>query len=183
METTIEEKMLYQGKMLEIVEKKIGNKLFEIARRSPWVRLLFLKGNHILLTRERRHEYNAYDYRLPWWKVFDTLSEYNEKLANNEDIFLYAQQSANKEAKEEAGLLPTTLRHLTTSKAGATVEWDLYYFVVEDFTENQKGQELEEWEDIAIERKTRDEVKQLCLAGDIREERTVGVLLKFLLQV
>jgi hypothetical protein len=35
METTIEEKMLYQGKMLEIVEKKIGNKLFEIARRSP----------------------------------------------------------------------------------------------------------------------------------------------------
>jgi 8-oxo-dGTP pyrophosphatase MutT (NUDIX family) len=95
---------------------------------------------------------------------------------------LYAQQSAKREAKEETGLLPTSLRHLTTSKAGATVEWDLYYFIVENFTENQDGQELEEGEDITIERKTRDEVKELCLRGEIREERSVGVLLKFLLQ-
>jgi methylthioribose-1-phosphate isomerase len=62
------------------------------------------------------------------------------------------------------------------------VEWDLYYFLVNTFEENEQGQELEDGEDITVERRSREEVKTLCIQGDIREERTVGVLLKFLLK-
>jgi 8-oxo-dGTP pyrophosphatase MutT (NUDIX family) len=160
----------------------VGGKSFEIARRSPWVRLLITKEDSILLTKERRQEHNAYDYRLPWGKVFDTLAEFNEKVAQNKDLFTYAEKAAKKECKEETWLLPTSLTHFATSRAWATVEWDLYYFLVNAFEESEHGQELEDGEDISIERKTREEVKQLCLNGEIREERTVGVLLKFLLQ-
>ena len=52
---------------------------------------------------------------------------------------------------------------------------------MKEFEKNQQGQELEEGEDITVERKTREEVKELCLQGEIREERTVGVLFRFLL--
>ncbi|MDR2541506.1 MAG: hypothetical protein LBD11_07285 [Candidatus Peribacteria bacterium] len=62
------------------------------------------------------------------------------------------------------------------------MEWDLYYFLVNTFEENEQGQELEDGEDITVERRSREEVKTLCIQGDIREERTVGVLLKFLLK-
>jgi len=60
------------------------------------------------------------------------------------------------------------------------VERDLYYFIVDQFTANEQGQELEADEDITIERKTREEVKKLCLSGAIKEDRTVGVLLRLL---
>jgi 8-oxo-dGTP pyrophosphatase MutT (NUDIX family) len=63
--------------------------------------LLITKGNSILLTKERRQEHNAYDYRLPGGKVFDTLAAFNEKLAQGEDIFTYAEIAAKKECKEE----------------------------------------------------------------------------------
>jgi hypothetical protein len=59
------ENIVYQGRILEIVQKEVGGKIFEIARRSPGVRLIILKDESILLTKERRHEYNGYDYRLP----------------------------------------------------------------------------------------------------------------------
>lgn len=175
----LEEKIMYQWKILEIVQKNVWGRILEIARRSPWVRLLILYGDDIYLTKERRQEHNWYDYRLPGGKVFDTLVEFKEALANWENILEKAEQAAKKESKEETGLIPLSLSYLTTSKAGATVEWDLYYFVVEEF--KQSEQELEDWEDIVIEKFSREEVKNLCLNGEIREDRTVAVLLKFLL--
>jgi hypothetical protein len=52
---------------------------------------------------------------------------------------------------------------------------------VNTFTDNLQGQELEEGEDIAVERKTKEQVKALCLNGEIKEERSMGILLRFLL--
>jgi 8-oxo-dGTP pyrophosphatase MutT (NUDIX family) len=176
------ETIVYQGKFIEVIQKNIGGKIFEIARRSPWVRLLILQDDKILLTKERRQEHNAYDYRLPGGKVFDSLAEYNEKLANHENLFTYVQQAAKNECKQETWLIPISLTHFVTNKAWATVERDLYYFIVDQFTPNEQGQELEEDEDITIERKTKEEVKQLCLTGEIKEDRTVGVLFRFLSQ-
>lgn len=172
---------LFKGRIIEVIQKEIDGRTFEIARRSPGVRLIIKDWKKILLTKEYRHEHNAYDYRLPGGKVFDSLDEYNEKMENNEDLETYAGKAAKNEAKQEAWVLPQSLQLLSVNKAWATIERDLYYFLVEKFEVNTWGQELEEWENITTEWKTFEEVQQLCLDWSIKEDRSVWMLLKFLL--
>lgn len=176
------EEIKYQGRMIEIVEKEVDlgktKKIFELARRSPGVRLIIPKGNQILLSKEFRHEVAGYDYRLPGGKVYDTLIEYNEALTSGVEIALAAKQAAIKEAKEEAGIEITDLTHIHTSICGATVVWDLFYFVVHAFTETK--QELEEGEDITVEYIDTEKVKEMCLDGSISEERSALILLRYL---
>ncbi|MEK7083964.1 MAG: NUDIX domain-containing protein, partial [Patescibacteria group bacterium] len=163
-----------------VVQSDHGGITHEIVRRSPGVRLIIVDGDRILMTKEFRKEHGVVDYRLPGGKVFDTLAEYMQK-GRIENIMAYTEEAAKNECRQETGLLATSLRHFATSKSGATVEWDLYYFIVDQFEQNPNGQELEHGEDITVEWKTRDEVKTLCLDGSIKEDRTVGVLLKYLL--
>jgi len=177
-----DEKIVYQGKLFEIVQKDVWWKVFEIARRAPGIRLLVIDGDKILLTKEWRHEHWTYDYRLPGGKVFDTLEEFNRCLFEWKDMLSFVEAAAKEECEQEAWILAHDLRLLSVSKAGATVEWDLYYFVVEKFNRSPEGQSLEDGEDISVEWKTKEEVKQLCLDGLIMEDRTVGILLKFLLR-
>jgi 8-oxo-dGTP pyrophosphatase MutT (NUDIX family) len=172
---------LFKGKIIEVIEKDVGGRKFEIARRSPGVRLIIRDWEKILLTKEYRHEHNSHDYRLPGGKVFDTLEEFNEKLENNENLNSYAETAAKNECKQETGLIAKSIQPLTISKAGATVERDLHYFLVNDFEKNEKGQELEEWENITTEWKTLEEAKNLCLDWSIKEDRSVWILLKYLL--
>ena len=70
------------------------------------------------------------------------------------------------------------MRHIHTSVAGLTIQWDLFYFVVDDFTQGE--QKPEDAEIIHPEWKTFDEAKQLCLEGKMSEDRSLGVLLRFL---
>lgn len=179
------EKITYSGKIFQVIEQPMicdgCNKIFELARRSPGTRLIIIRNNNeMLITKEFRGEHNGVDYRLPGGKVFDTLEEYKNHL--DEDLLPYAKVAAKKECLEETGLIPKNIKHFATSKAGATVEWDLYYFMVDKFEENPEGQHLEEGEDIEIEWKTFAEVKKLCAEGLINEDRSVGVLFKFFLQ-
>lgn len=95
--------------------------------------MIITDGERILLTKEFRHEQGDFDYRLPGGKVFDTLVEYNKKLQDNEDLLSHAEAAARKECREETGLTALSLSYLSTSKAGATIEWDLYYFIVDVF--------------------------------------------------
>ena len=176
------EKITYQGRIIEVVEEIVeqgGKKrVFEYARRSPGFRLIIPKGNQILITKEYRNELQRYDYRLPGGKVFDSLKEYNTALANNADIAEYAKNAAMKEAYEEAGveIEKTSLFH--HSVCGATVIWDLYYFVVEHFRE--VAQHLEDGEDIEVQFIEYEELQEMCLNGSISEERSALVLLRYL---
>lgn len=176
------EKITHQGKIIEVVQKEVEQngetKIFEFARRSPGTRLIIVKGDSILLTREYRHETGGYDYRLPGGKVFDTLKEYNQALQSNENIDVAAKYAAIKEAKEEAGIDVIDISFFHRSICGATVVWDLYYFIVNSF--NEVSQELEEGEDITTEFINRSEVKEMCLNGTVGEERSALVLLRFL---
>ncbi|MGV8162781.1 MAG: NUDIX domain-containing protein [Candidatus Nanoarchaeia archaeon] len=182
MNNLIGETVVYCGKIFEVIQQKrnINGKevIYELARRSPGIRLIIIKENKMLITKEYRSELNNYDYRLPGGKVFDTLKEYTQALNSKENILTYAQEAAKKECIEETGLHPTQINFYETTKAGATVEWDLFYFIVDKFEEGT--QELEEGEDIAVSWKSFDEVKKMCLSNLIKEDRTVGVLLKFL---
>jgi len=174
-------KTLFKGKIIEVIEKDVAWRKFEIARRSPWVRIIIRDGNKILLTKEYRHEHNSYDYRLPGGKVFDTLEEFNEKSENNENIHIYAENAAKNECKQETWLISKSIKYLTKSKAWATIERDLYYFLVDDFVKNEWWQELEDWETITTEWKTLEEAKKLCLDWSVNEDRTVWILLKYIL--
>ncbi len=181
-----DEQIVYSGTTFEIIKKsfKAGTKsiVLEIARRSPGVRLIIVNNNKILLTKEFRFELDDYDYRLPGGKVFDSLKDYRSMLDKKEDILQYATESAKKECLEETGLIVNNIKHFQTTQAGATATWDLFYFIVDDFKESGEGQNLEIGEVIHPEWKTFEEVKEMCLNNDIKEDRTVGVLLKFFMR-
>lgn len=179
---TFNETTVYSGKIFEIVQqkRKINGKefVFEIARRAPGTRLIIIRNDKMLITREYRTELNGYDHRLPGGKVFDTLKEYHASFKVGRDILKEAIKAAKKECLQETGLLPKKITPYITTNAGATVVWDLFYFIIDDFEEHK--QSLEDGEDITISWKNFSEVKELCISNKIREDRTVGVLLRFL---
>jgi 8-oxo-dGTP pyrophosphatase MutT (NUDIX family) len=176
------EKIIYQGKIIEVVQKEVEQngktKVFEFARRSPGVRLIIEKENQIFLTKEFRHEVGGYDYRLPGGKVYDSLEEYNTALKSGIDIQEAAKVAAIKEAYEEVGIKVTDIIFSHKSACGATVVWDLFYFIVKNFTQDE--QHLEDGEDIVVELFTKDQVKSMCLDGSISEERSALTLLRYL---
>lgn len=178
----VKEKILFEGKTFEILNRHFkGNRVIEIARRSPGVRLIIIKYKKMLLTKEFRYELDKYDYRLPGGKVFDTLKEYRQAIRKKANILKCAREAAKKECLEETGLILKKIKLFQISKAGLTVDWDLFYFIVDDFVLSKQGQKLEHGEIIHPEWKTFDEVKELCLNNKVTEDISVGILLKFLL--
>lgn len=176
------EKTVFQGNIIEVVQKEVNqngrSKTFEFARRSPGVRLIIISGDKILLTKEYRNELRSYDFRLPGGKVFDSLAEYNNSLTNYEDEVESAKLAAIKEAKEEVGIVVNKIEYLSKSICGATVVWDLYYFLVSDYELSK--QDLEDGEDISVELVDLDKARRMCLDGAISEERSALVLLRYL---
>lgn len=180
-----EEKITFQGKMIEVVSQvmRIGTKevVFEKARRSPGVRLLIQSASgKILLTKEYRNEVSGWDYRFPGGKVYDSLPEYNHAVTEKKDLQMEAQKAAIKEAGEEVGIEVTDIAHFYTSKCGATVEWDLYYFVVEVPNEITGKQKLESGENIEIAWLSHQEAMNIALSGEMSEDRSVAVLMLFI---
>jgi ADP-ribose pyrophosphatase len=180
------EQYQYKGKIVAVVTQrmKVGDKeiLFERARRSPGTRLIvFSKKGKVMLTEEHRTELGEVDYRLPGGKVFDTLDEYLTFVESKGDMLEAAKKAAILEAKQETGLIVTELEHFYTSKAGATVDWDLFYFVIKEYEEAEGGQELDGLgEDIKVGWYKREEAIEIALSGKMKEDRSVGVLLRFL---
>jgi ADP-ribose pyrophosphatase len=70
-----------------------------------------------------------------------------------------AQAAAIIEAKEECGIIieQKNLELFSLSHCGATIEWDLYYFLIRDFTETGK-QDLGEGEYITWDWYSEDEI-------------------------
>lgn len=177
------ENITYQGKIVEVVEYDVevapGKvKTFEKARRAPGTRLIIPTESGILLTKEYRHELGDYDYRLPGGKVFDSLSEYNDFLSSGQDIRIPATAKAKAEAREEAGVITDDIKHIHTSVCGATVEWDLHYFVVGQY--ERAEQELEDGEDAEVIEVSEYDAQAMCMDGRVSEERSALVLLRYL---
>jgi len=174
--------IVYQGQIFEVEQRRVkfGEKenLFELARRAPGTRNIIIKDNKILLSKEYRHESKDIDWRLPGGKVFDMLDQYKKALKYHSNILEYATRAAEKECREETGLIPKNIKHFYTTSPTATIKWDLYYFVVNEFEE--VVQDLGDGESIETEWKNKDEVFQMCLDGSISEERTALVLIRYL---
>lgn len=179
-----DEKIVYEGDILEVIQQphQIGEKtkMFEWARRAPGTRLIIVKDGRMLLSREYRRELEEFDYRFPGGKVFDTLKEYKKALKSGNDMLWAAKEGAIREAREEVGIIPNKLELFHLSKNGATVHWDLYYMEVADF-EDTGTQKLDgEGEDITFDWFTFQDVKDIAVSGKMKEDRSVGVLLRYL---
>lgn len=175
--------VVFAGKIGEVVHTvQPDGRVFEKFCRPPGTRLIIISPeNKILITKEFREETNNYDLRLPGGKVCDTLEEYNRLRESSADILNAAKAGAIKEAREEAGIVVNDLELITVSKAGATVEWDLYYFLIKNYEEHPEGQALEHGEDISIVWMTIDEIKKAIKQKQMQEWRSTGVLLGIVL--
>lgn len=164
-------------------EKRIVKQ--NMVRRPPGIRAIILnqENQKILLSHEFRYELNDWDYRLPGGKVFDDLNSYKEALKCG-TVEEATTQAVFKEVKEEVGLSISNPELLQISCDGAGVIWDLFYFLIKDYQVLENGQTLEEDEVIdGFVWKTVDEVIEMCILGQIKEARTVSVLLPFLLKM
>ncbi len=72
---------------------------------------------------------------------------------------------------------------LKISKDGAGVIWDLYYYEIFDYEISSDGPQLEENEIVeGFVWKSYDEIITLCQHQQIHEDRTVTVLLTYILK-
>lgn len=186
MATELREEIFARGKLFELVhEYQTDNRVFEIARRAPGVRLIINDADNkkILLTKEFRKELGHWDYRLPGGKVFDSLDEYEAFRSDKQDISVAAEEKARAESIEEAGIEVGELRLFKKSTLGATVEWDLFVFEALKWQMVDGGQQLEAGEQIEADRwVTFDEARSMILVGDMHEERIALILLQWINQ-
>ena len=179
----------FRGKLVEVIDRefeifkngKIENFRIEIARRPPGVRLIIIKDGSLLLTREFRSELQDWDYRIAGGKIFETMDEYLKFVDDENEVILKSIEAVKNEGLEEAGIIAKNQTLFYKSTSGATMEWDLYYYIVEEFEIVEKGNETEFAEIIYPEWFSYEEVIKMCLDGRIKEDRTIGVLLKYLL--
>ena len=182
--TLLNETVFSRGKLFELVHlEQPDGRIFEIARRAPGVRLIIpdAEKHKLLLTREFRQELNNWDYRLPGGKVFDSLEEYDAFRASGDDILEAAAVKAKAESREEAGLEIKRLELFKKSTLGATVEWDLFVFEVNDWRRTEIGQKLEAGEQIEADSWfTYKELERMILEGQMQEDRVALILLQWL---
>ena len=175
----------YRGKMFEILtwEGKPGVK-FESAARAPGVRLIIETEKNgmkaLLMTKEIRREADGYDFRLPGGKVFDSLSELDKYRESGDDIAPIAEIAAKKEGKEEAGISGGEYIPIEISKAGASVEWDLYYFVVKNSEIGEQELEEEEQGDIETIVLSAEEIFNKLSQREVKEGRSADILWSWL---
>ncbi len=186
------EKSIFNNGFFEFIEsekeyiidenKKIIKR--NIVRRPPGIRALIVnkKDNKILLSKEYRYELENWDYRLPGGKVFENLEDYKQALKEDK-VLKQVEKTVPKEVEEEVGLIVKNPHLLKISKAGAGVEWDLYYYEITEYEVDSTGPKLEE--DEVIEGyvwKSFDEIIDMCINKKIQEERTTAILLTYILK-
>lgn len=186
------EKSLFDNGFFEFVETEddfnIDGQIRKIkrnmVRRPPGIRALIVdkKENKILLSKEFRYELNSWDYRLPGGKVFDSLEEYKKSLKRN-DVLEHVEKTVPKEVLEEIGLIVKNPKLLKISKDGSGVIWDLYYYEITEYSVSENGPSLEENEIVdGYVWKSFDEIIKLCINHDIHEDRSIAVLLTYILE-
>lgn len=186
--------VLYEGDLFEVVHRtknavfKVGEKEvfktinYELVQRSPGIRAIIVKEDKILLAYEYRYELNAWDYRLPGGKVYDSIERFHYSNKNGEfetDLI----KKLKEEVLEEVDIEIKNFHLLNVSHSGLTVNWDLYYYLVDDFITiaNDCIQKTEyeyiepKWFDFST-------AMELCLNGSVSEARSAFEIIRFILK-
>lgn len=171
-----EEEFIVNGE-LKLVKRNM-------VRRPPGIRAIIVdkKSKKILLSKEYRYELKKWDFRLPGGKVFDNIEEYKKSLENN-TVLENVERTVAKEVKEEVGIQIKNQSLFKITTAGSGVIWDLFYYEITDFKIIENGQQLEEHEFVeGFVWKTFNEIQEMCINQQINEDRSVGVLLTYVLK-
>ncbi len=181
----------YRTRLFDVMTHKVRFsdgivKTFQYVRRSPGVRILLTSGSKILITAEWRTEAKQWDFRLPGGKVFERIEEYaafrdSGSPTKLEDI---GKLAAAKELGEECGISisPETITHAHTSTCGATVEWDLLYYIAPHTTVDRLTSVTSpEGERIIMQWLSFETVLDLCTKKEIGEDRTAAFLMRYIL--
>lgn len=182
----------YKGRILRIITRLMklptGKEVaFEYAERPPGSRVIVINSEqHILLTKEWREEHSSWDYRLPGGKVFDTIESYLKYRDDDMEIKKESLKAAKKELLEEAGLnFPeSAFNFIYRSVCGATIIWDLYYYKVEVEGKLPVLNEIltSEGENTIPTWVSMEDLKNICMDGAIKEDRSLAVLFKFIIK-
>ena len=178
-------KIDYRGKMFEVIswEGKPGIR-YEAVARSPGVRLIIETEKDgvkaLLMLREFRQEVDGYDFRLPGGKIFDSLKELDEHRGSKEGIANAAQKAAEKEGLEEAGITQGEYTPLDISRAGATIDWDLHYFKVNNAKIGKQQLEETEQGDIETVILSAKEIFNKLINREIKEGRSADMIWSWL---
>ena len=99
------------------------------------------------------------------------------------DIIAEATDAAIREAREEAGIVIEHPELIHISHCGANIEWDLYYFVATHFEDTGEHERDDEGEsDLTTAWYTFDEIRTKILANEMSEDRSVAVVLKWMMR-
>jgi len=177
---------IFNGKVGQVLQDEKGREYY---RRSPGVRAIIDTGSGLIISKEIRNYLDRkWDYRLPGGKVADTLLEYliflkrdGEDNCGNEPMI---RDALIKELEEEVGITfvrygeGVSLYHLSPSSA--SVEHDLYYFLIKKFEKVKSKPEKDE----VIKRLELPyrKVWELIQNRRFSEDRTRAVLYEFLLK-
>lgn len=191
------DEIVYRGKLFQVINrtkentflvdgKEITKNLtFELVRRPPGVRALIVQGDKLMLNREYRYELDDWDYRLPGGKVFDKLEQFEKALAND-NIESSVDEKLKEELREEADIEVLGYNLFGVSKSGLTVDWTLYYFLVDKFkilrSFYEKDKQKSEYEYIQHVWVNFDDVMDLFLNDKISEDRSAAMILKYILR-
>ena len=100
------------------------------------------------------------------------------------DIVARARDAAIREAREEAGIVIEHPELIHTSHCGANIEWDLYYFLATHFEDTGEHDRDDEGEsDISTAWYTSDEVREKIAQDEMSEDRSIAVLLKWMMEM
>lgn len=84
--------------------------------------------------------------------------------------------------KEEVGIEINNQSLFKITTAGSSVIWDLFYYEITDFEIIENGQQLENEFVDGFVWKTFNEIQKMCMNQQINEDRSVGVLLTYVLK-
>jgi 8-oxo-dGTP pyrophosphatase MutT (NUDIX family) len=113
---------------------------------------------------------------VPGGKVFDTVQEYLPYLrgegvsAVDNQLMEHIEESARREASEEVGARLGPLEYLGKSVCGATVRWDLHYFVADAIELGRQA--LESGESIEVVELPLADANKIAQSSRMSEERS-----------
>lgn len=179
----LQSNVAYQGQIIRVIETTMSDgRVFEKATRSPGTRTIVhdRSSDKILLNQEHRRYINdESDLRLPGGKVRDRIGEW-DKIKDSPELLDIIAAAAKKEIREEAALGAKDIQLFSTSPSGGpTIEWDMYYFVVNDF-EQLESQVLDVGEEIAPQWFSIQQTIEACLTGKVKEGRSAAAILQYL---
>jgi hypothetical protein len=150
------------------------------AHRSPAVRLIIPTEKGILCNKEYRVSVDERRLCLPGGKIFESWSEYQKIREDKKFVLAEAMDAGIREAHEEQGLIVQSqhIDFLCMSENGITMEWDIYFFVVNKFFQAEKM--LQEDEDIKRQIVPWSQVALYALEQKIEDDRCCRAILQYL---